>query len=182
MSFTASIFGPPQVLLLLLLNHAFHNALNLQACPELYARVFGFYFDLGFSGKRIHSSFSSQCLAAELVRRFYVLRRIRLLDFSEQTIRVDLWTAYLMLLESDGANEKMLAAAGMSGFIVELIKRRLREQYVKYGRPLVNEVNSLALWLACLTVSPREYLIANRFELNLTIDRDNGERISRGSI
>jgi hypothetical protein len=53
-----------------------------------------------------------------------------------------------MLLESDGANEKLLAAAGVSGFIVELIKRRLREQYVKYGRPLVNEVNSLALWLA----------------------------------
>ena len=159
-SFTASIFGPPQVLQLLLINHAFYNDLRLQACPELYAQVFLVYFDEAAAIRRLHaSSLTKEGLSAELVRRFTVLRRIRLLQFSEHDLQTDLWTAYVMVLESDGRNETMLSAAGVSRFIFELIRRRFREESVQHGRPLVNEVNSLALWLACLTASSREYSV-----------------------
>jgi hypothetical protein len=155
-SFTASIFGPPRVLQLLLINHAFYNDLRLQACPKLYAQVFLVYFDRAAAIRRLHvSTLTEERLAAELVRRFTMLRRIRLLQFSEQDLQTDLWTAYLMVLESDGCNETMLSAAGVSRFTFELIRRRFREECIQHGRPLVNEVNSLALWLACLTASPR---------------------------
>lgn len=155
--FISSSLGPPQVLQLLLLSHAVHDVLKLEACPKLYADVCFVYFDLTFPRFQV-ASLSYECLAAELVHRFNVLRRIHLVQFSEQHLRLDLWTAYLMVLDSDGQNETQLAMAGISRFIFEFIRRRLGEEYVKYGRPLVNEVNALALWLACLTTSPREYL------------------------
>lgn len=62
----------------------------------------------------------------------------------------------MMILESDGASETQLVVAGISDYILELIRHRLGKEYLEYGWPLVNEINALALWLACLTLSPRK--------------------------
>jgi hypothetical protein len=157
--FTSASLGTPQVLQLLMVSRAIHKALNPRDCPELYADVFYVYFDAAFQGVLYpDSSLTVDRLAPELVHRLHVLRRIRLVEFSEQHLRTDLWTVYLMVLEGGGRNEIQLAMAGISRFIFTLIRHRLSEEYAKYGRPLMNEINALALWLACLTTSPREHL------------------------
>ena len=151
-SFVSSI-GPPPVLQLLLTSHAIYDVLRPGSCPQLYARVYLCKFDLG-SPQRLRTSWLNDiCLTAELIRRFHVLRRISLRQFSEEHVRTDLWTAYLMVLESDGLNEEQLAKAGVVPYLFAFIRSRFHEEYRNYGWPVINEVNSLALWLAYLTSS-----------------------------
>jgi hypothetical protein len=168
--FTSSTIGPPQVLPLLLTCSAIYKALRVEACPVLYERLFKFYFDYAFVHQRPRGNLlaSSACVAAELVHRFNVLRRIRLLEFSDQYIGVDLWTVYLMVLESDDQNDAQMAAVGINRFLFEFIRTRFRHEFVTYGSPLRNNVNSLALWLACLTTSSCECLMPLQTLLDLT--------------
>lgn len=148
----------------MLVSRTIHAALNVVASPDLYARFFRIYFDIATPLRKIRlSKLTDVDLAAELVRRFHVLRRIRLGDISDENLRVDLWTMYLMVLESDGRNETQLAWAGLSQYIFEFIRSRFRDEYQTFGCPMVTEVNSLALWLACLTVSSRECLPGESF-------------------
>lgn len=151
--------GPPPVFQLLSTNRAIYEILSTDACPELYARVYLFKFDLG-SPQRLRSSWlTDECLATELVHRFQVLRRFSLRQLSEECIRSDLWTAYMMILESDGLNERQLASAEVGPCLLEFIFCRFREECHKYGRPLASEINSLALWVIYLTSSAREFLM-----------------------
>lgn len=156
-SFTSSSLDRPLVLQLLLISRTIYNALNIHTCPELYAQLFDFYFTLVPRVRLRASSPTDVSLAAELVQRFHVLRRIRLGEFSEQYIRTDLWTAYLMVLESDGHNEALLAKAGIAQYAFEFIRRHFREERTRHGSPLMSEVNSLAMWVACLTASHCEH-------------------------
>jgi hypothetical protein len=139
-----------------MVSRTIHKKLNPRDCPGLYADVFYVYFDTALQ-RVLYQPLTADRLAPELVHRFHVLRRIRLLKFSEQHLRIDLWTVYLMVLEGGGRNEAQLAMAGISRFIFTLIRHRFGEEYARYGRPLMNEINALALWLACLTTSPREH-------------------------
>lgn len=141
---------------LLSTSRAIYDTLKIEACPELYAQVYLFKFDLG-SPQRLRSSWlNDECLAAELVRRFKVLRRFSLRQLSDEFIRSDLWTAYMMVLESDGLNEKQLARAEVGPCLFEFICCRLRNEFHEHRRPLASEINSLALWVLYLTSSARE--------------------------
>ncbi|KIM89966.1 hypothetical protein PILCRDRAFT_812758 [Piloderma croceum F 1598] len=154
--FTSASLGTPQVLQLLMVSNTIRKALNLQACPGLYADVFYVYFDAALQ-RVLYPSLTVDRLAPELVHRLHVLRRVHILEFSEQHLQTDLWTVYLMVLEGGGRNEAQLAMAGISRFVFTLIRRRFGEEYTRYGRPLMNEINALALWLACLTTSPHTF-------------------------
>lgn len=154
-NFISSI-GPPPVFQLISTSRTIYNILNINACPELYARVYLFKFDLG-SPQRLRSSWlTDECLATELVRRFQVLSRLSLRQLLEEHIRTDLWTVYMMVLESDGLNERQLARAKVGPCLLEFICCRFREECHKYGQPLASEINSLALWVIYLTSSARK--------------------------
>src|SRR5882762_4763340 len=154
-----SKLGAPHILQLVLLSRSIYTALRFCISPGLYGALFPVYFD---HESRVHCgvrSLADNYLAAELVHRCRVLHRVRLRQFSKKYIRTDLWTIYLMILESNGQNEAQLTAAGISEYILEFTRRHIGEETRRYGWPLMTEVNSLALWLICLTVSPREYLL-----------------------
>lgn len=59
----------------------------------------------------------------------------------------DLWTTYLMLLESDHLNELQLQAAGVGDWVL----RVLREYHSQAGRE--TDVLALAASVACLVLS-----------------------------
>ncbi|KAG2078455.1 hypothetical protein BDR04DRAFT_998031 [Suillus decipiens] len=140
--------GP--VLQLLLCSRSLHDALSLNSCPQLYARVFRTRFDLVAHLRRSKlASPTTTNLALELQRRCAVLRRIRHRHIADHSILPDLWTIYLMLLESDGMNEFQLHSAGIAQYIRILLKRCLGQQ----GVPRDDTARALAISVACLVWS-----------------------------
>jgi len=85
-----------------------------------------------------------------------MLRRVRLRQISGGDMTQDFFTAYIMILESDGLNEMQLAVAGFSDFALQVIRSRLSQGIL--DNSLVNETDSLALWSYLLTLSRRESL------------------------
>ncbi|KAG1816689.1 uncharacterized protein BJ212DRAFT_1446804 [Suillus subaureus] len=128
---SAPFTGLGAVLQLLLCSRNLHDALSLTSCPQLYARVFRIRFDLVAHLRRSKlASPTTTNLALELQRRCAVLRRIRHRHVADHSILPDLWTIYLMLLESDGMNESQLHSAGIAQYIRILLKRCLGQQGV----------------------------------------------------
>lgn len=125
---TSTLLGPPSALpVLVILNKRFHRILNIQHNPHLYARIFIAKFDISAPLRRFRALSPSadaraevtvSALAAELVRRCRVLKRIRTQsDFlapdleqenSAPTLDETLWTAYLMMLEHNEKNLQQL--------------------------------------------------------------------------
>ncbi len=127
---TDDFLGPPSgILPFLAVNRTMHDALSFNTNPHLYARIFAHKYDLAPAIRRMGADlFPATALAEELRRRSIVLKRIRhRLDSKrgtgerqirrcsdnsqgagEEHIDTLLWTAYLMMLESDGRNERQL--------------------------------------------------------------------------
>jgi hypothetical protein len=170
---------PPQdILRLLLTSRRLYDALSFQARPEVYAQIFEAKFDLAAPRRRL-PPLRTYSLASEFVHRFKVLRRVRHSEVSDHHIQSDLWTLYLMQLESDGLNEKQLAAAGAFYFAVECIRRYIypHAAITQLDQSQLDHVRSLSVWLLYLTASPRQLLSASS---NPYYSRDSQKR-SAGS-
>ncbi|KAF8125639.1 hypothetical protein EV363DRAFT_1175715 [Boletus edulis] len=143
--------SPLDALLHLLLTcRHIYRLLSFESCPQLYARLFLEKFDLdGHARRERHGTRTTSCLAAQLRMRRRVLRRICLSQVDEQHIRGDLWTTYLMLLESDTLNERQLRTAGVG----EWVLRVLRECCSQANRESDGRVLALAVSVACLVLS-----------------------------
>lgn len=127
-----------------------HRLLSIDSCPQLYARIFREKFDLnGHYRRDRHCTRTTSCLASALRVRRRVLRRIRLSQVIHQYIREDLWTTYLMLLESDGLNELQLHTAGIGDWVL----RVLRECHSSANTETDGHVLALAVSVACLVLS-----------------------------
>jgi hypothetical protein len=121
--------GPPcELLALLLVNKRLHATLSSTFNPHLHSRIFATKFDTAALVRRLGpGAATAQKLAAELRRRFVQLGRLRARigctvgalaaggtggeGMSEEAMRAlheMLWTAYLMMLENDGKNERQL--------------------------------------------------------------------------
>lgn len=151
---SSSILQPPHNLLCLLLTSStIYRSLTPSACPHLYANIFRTKFDIAAARRRYHPALTDSALAVELRHRFRVLQRTRRCDLSTSGLRQDLWTALVMVLESDGMNEVQLSAAGFSDFIVALVRSRLEKD--KDRGTCFDEIQALSIWLLCLTISRR---------------------------
>lgn len=107
--------------LLLSCRHVY-RLISLESCPQLYGRIFREKFDLdGYARRERHCTRTTSCLASELRVRRRVLRRIRLFQVRGGDILGDLWTTYLMLLESDALNELQLQAAGVGDWVLRVL-------------------------------------------------------------
>lgn len=146
--------GPPSnVLSMLLTCHGIHNALSFEYHPYLYDRIFRSKFDILAPQRRLGTRITkSSIVANELRIRCRTLQRIRRGQISTEYIRDDLWTAYLMMLESDGRNEmQLIDYANIRSFIYEFLHFRLNEgSETNAGWPIENDVNALAVWLLWL--------------------------------
>lgn len=112
---TDGVLGPPAgIIPLLALNRATNDALSFKNNPTLYARIFSEKYDDGAPLRRLGvAQLPATALAEELQRRSVVLKRIRArLDSrassTDRHLGRVLWTAYLMVLENDGKNERQL--------------------------------------------------------------------------
>ncbi|KAF4586283.1 hypothetical protein EYR38_010558 [Pleurotus pulmonarius] len=143
---------------LLLANSAIYHQLSLQRNPHLYARVFQLRFDTVALRRRLHASvLTDSSLAGELTLRCHLLRRIRRRDLTGLDIEQDMWTLYWLILDNERLNAVHLARAGSSEYLLELIRRRLRQDStVERSFDISHEALSLALWSYCLSVSSRD--------------------------
>lgn len=141
--------SPLDALLRLLLScRHIHRLLSLESCPQLYARIFRDKFDLdGYARRERHGTRTTSCLASELRARRRVLRRIRLSQVDGRYILGDLWTTYLMLLESDTLNELQLRTAGVGDWVLSVLRDS--------GAHIESDerVLALAVSVACLVLS-----------------------------
>lgn len=167
---TDCFLGPPAgILPFLLLNRDMHEALSFDNNPHLYARIFTAKYDLAAAIRRMGSALlPATALAEELRRRSVLLRRFRNLKGCrvDETDMVDemLWTAYLMVLESDGRNERQLREyARLNEWLKEYWFRptggsaALRIVTTTDHWPDNTERMSLALWLFWYLLRPGEY-------------------------
>lgn len=149
--YSASPLGPPSsVLALQLTCRSIHNALLFSSDrPYLYDRIFRLKFDIQAPRRRLGSGIlNPSTLAEELRRRCAMLQRIRAYDMTSPSIRDDLWLAYLMLLESDGRNERQLIEwAGLRDYALAYLVQSLGVHRDSYGWPTESEENALAVWL-----------------------------------
>jgi hypothetical protein len=106
---------------------------------------------------RFPGQLTSSSLSAELVRRYGMLRHVRLGQVPSQVLLAqDLFTAYMMILESDGLNEKQLEEVHFSEYATTIVRNRLSRSGAK--DLLAEGIDSLAMWTMWLTLSPREYI------------------------
>jgi hypothetical protein len=132
----SSPLGPPcELLKFLLLNKRLHASLSSTFNPHLHSRIFATKFDTAALVRRLGpGAATAPKLAAELRRRFIQLGRLRafigctvgamaacgtgtgggngggggMTEESMRSLHEMLWTAYLMMLENDGKNERQL--------------------------------------------------------------------------
>ncbi|CAE7109926.1 unnamed protein product [Rhizoctonia solani] len=167
--------GPPSELATLLrVSRSVYAALCPQNNPGLHARIFRINFDWRAPTRRFVDAgepLGARNFAHELHRRWVVLKRIRsasnvgkLLVCSEDQELENLWTAYLMLLESDGLNWEQLHWAGVSGYARIVIHEKLMPS-PKPGYMIESTTRALGLWLmwfltevyTVLAESPHDY-------------------------
>ncbi|KAF5379763.1 hypothetical protein D9615_005748 [Tricholomella constricta] len=145
-----TFLGPPTALhALSLVSRHVHMSTSVQNNSRLYARIFRFKFDYAAPARRLSERWlTTRCLAQELIARFSALRRIRgRREFRPE----DLWSAYIMMSESDGKNEsQLLDWADLKGYLEILIVARMR-----LAMPWNSDVmsTSLLVWLSWMTTS-----------------------------
>jgi hypothetical protein len=147
---TSTFHGPPCHLLPLLhTSSTINRALSLKNTSYLYAEIFRFKFDDEAPTRRLSDRWlTTKCLAHELVNRCLVLKRIR---YRRPYTKTDLWTAYLMILESDGRNESQLIDwAGIVEYLYLVISHRTRARPTSWFEE--PEGTALTIWLLFMTV------------------------------
>jgi hypothetical protein len=150
---------PSDVLRLMLTSRTIYHTLAVSSCPHLYADLFRVKFDIAAHKRRMRfpGQLTSSSLSAELVRRYGMLRHVRLGQVPSQVLLAqDLFTAYMMILESDGLNEKQLEEVHFSEYATTIVRNRLSRSGAK--DLLAEGIDSLAMWTMWLTLSPREYI------------------------
>ncbi|KNZ76614.1 hypothetical protein J132_09358 [Termitomyces sp. J132] len=157
-AFNLAIFSLPQPPLhlssLLLACSNIHQALRLQNCPQLYARIFRATFDLN---PDLHTRISDSILASELYRRHRVLWRTRCMDLSSDLDQEELCSAIRMVIEDTGQNEKLLSSAGFSTFLMSSVLQRLMHVGAVNLLPLSDDnPTSMVMWLLCLTLNHQD--------------------------
>jgi len=160
---TSSFLGPPTDLLALLsTSYKLYNALSFTRNKHLWADIFKFKFDTDAAARRLSTRWStSKCLAEEGRKRVAAMRRIRheYSAVAEQHHLSDLWTAYLMLLESDGRNESQLIEwADIRRFLYHVIIYRARTLQGSSSLWFADtEGTALTVWLLWMTANAGEF-------------------------
>lgn len=104
-----SITSLSDLIPLLSLDRETNKFLSSDSNHPLYARIYAAKFDVKTITRRLGKErLTASSLAAELKKRCIHLRAIRNLSFDVDTIESAVWTAFVMMLENDGKNERLL--------------------------------------------------------------------------
>jgi hypothetical protein len=142
---------PRNILALLLTSSTLYHSLCLQNCPHLYADIFRSVFDVRATLRRFKFRITDSALAGELVLRCRMLRRVRGKNISHSELHQDLWTAFLMIQESDGVNELHLRSAGLAELLLDIVK-----SWEKASVSSPHPIQALVIWLLHFTLTQRK--------------------------
>jgi hypothetical protein len=160
---TSSFLGPaPDLLALISTSRTLYEALAFTANKDLWAKIFKSKFDTAAAGRRLSERWATApCLAEEGRKRFAAMKRIRHGVVAEQHQLSDLWTAYIMLLESDGLNESQLIDwANIRPFLYRVIIYRARTPRERSSLWFSDtEGTALTVWLLWMTASAGKSLL-----------------------
>ena len=149
---------PSRLIKLFLLNRAMYQLLNSSSNPHFHAQIFRASFDTG-ALKRRFPQLTAPVLANELKRRWIVLKRVRALahgePFAWQSRRYrrvelleDMMTMYLMFIESDALNARLLFRyARVQDHVAKYKRYRLEPAHQNPEMPAEKEETALFLWL-----------------------------------
>ncbi|KAH9920832.1 uncharacterized protein BXZ73DRAFT_52052 [Epithele typhae] len=175
---TDTFLGPPDGLIpLLSVDRRTHGALSISSNPYLWSRIFASKFDLTPPTRRLRSlgrTLSTLDICEELKLRCSLLKVIRRRTDARATsyalspthrdgLRSVLWTAYLMMLENEGRNERQLREyAGFDVWLKEFLFHASGASLAVWSVkadlwPPNNERAALALWLFWYMLKPEEY-------------------------
>jgi hypothetical protein len=133
---------------LLLLNRETSRFLSSDSNHPLYARIYATKFDTKTTTRRLGKErLTAKGLAEELKKRCVHLSTIRTLSFELELIEPAIWTAFVMMLENDGKNERFLLEHAQ-------ITHWLRHYWIAIsnalqgeGWPSNNLFHSICMWL-----------------------------------
>ena len=189
---------------LLLVNRRLHASLGSASNPHLHARIFAAKFDTAALVRRLGpGAGTARKLAAELRRRCVQLARLRarigctigalgegggqkvgsknrkggadgVTDEGMRAMHEMLWTAYVMMLEDDGKNERQLREyARLDGWLrafwfgedgASFARLEIRDN----AWPPYNDLADVAMWLFWFLLRPGACLIGFFFLLHLS--------------
>ena len=145
-----SITSLSNLLPLLLLDRETTKFLSFDSNLPLYGRIYVTKFDTKTTTRRLGKErLPPRGMAEELKKRCIHLRAIRSLSFELELIEPAIWTAFVMMLENDGKNERLLLERAQ-------ITHWLRHYWVAIsnalqgeGWPSNNHFHSICMWLLC---------------------------------
>lgn len=159
--YTENFLGPPTDLLAFLsTSRTIYNALSFTTNQRLWSTIYKFKFDTKAISRRLGAGWStSHCLAAEGLKRFAAMNRIRHGVVAERYHLSDLWTAYLMILEDDGRNYSQIVDwADIRQFLYKVISYRARAPPGSTCSWFQDtEGTALTVWLLWMTASSGQY-------------------------
>lgn len=152
-----AVLGPPSDLIALACSSKkLYNSLSFHKNKFVWGNVLKFKFDTDAINRRLGDGWTTLgCIAEEGRKRFAAMRRIRQKAVTGPYHLDDLWTAYLMMLESDGKNEAQLIEwADIRRYLYAVIRYRAS---TPIGASLLwfadSEGTGLAVWLLWMTSS-----------------------------
>ena len=149
----------------------FYRALSIHSNAHLFAALFADRFDVSAVARRLGScAVQSSAFAFQLIEYCHAIRAIRTGDIYAPGILDTFWTAFVMLIEDDSKNRRILEDAGLPDFVDRFVRERLYEDHI-LNWPAENAVNSLALWLLWLTTSQGASLLSRLTVLSSSIQQ-----------
>ena len=148
---------------LLLLDRETSKFLSFDSNHPLYARIYATKFDTKTTTRRLGKErLTAHGLAEELKKRCVHLRAIRTLSFELELIRPAIWTAFVMMLENDGKNERLLLEHAQIAHWLKHYWVAISNALEGEGWPSNNLFHSICMWLLCKFYPKGEWRIFNK--------------------
>jgi hypothetical protein len=145
-----SIAPPNNLIPLLLLNRETNQFLSFNSNHYLYARIYAAKFDTKTSTRRLGKGrLTAFGLTAELKKRCMHLRAIRNFSFELELIEPAIWTAFVMMLENDGKNERLLVEYAHITHWLKHYWIAISSALEREGWPSNSLLHSACMWLLC---------------------------------
>jgi len=145
-----SIVAPSGLIPLLLLGRETSKFLSFDSNHPLYARIYATKFDTKTTTRRLGKGrLTARGMAEELKKRCVHLRAIRTLSFELELIEPAIWTAFVMMLENDGKNERLLLEHTQLTHWLKHYWVAISSTLEEEGWPTNNLFHAVCMWLLC---------------------------------
>jgi len=135
---------------LLLLDRETTKFLSFDSNHPLYARIYATKFDIKPTTRRLgRERLTAKGLAEELKQRCVHLRAIHTLSFELELIEPAIWTAFVMMLENNGKNERLLLEYAQITHWLKHYWVTISTALEGEGWPSNNLFHSICMWLLC---------------------------------